>query len=134
MQVFRDFDLGLSDRYYVFMSKNTIRAEGLIPLRDTVFVTDLDSGDKLTRGGIIVVDDNMRERGIRDRWARVYAVGPDVDDLTPGEWVLVSHGRWTPGMDVSLPDGDVKLWRIEYPEAVLLVSEDDPRDSTTIRF
>jgi co-chaperonin GroES (HSP10) len=56
------------------------------PLRDQVFVADLESGVMLTKSGIIIPDDNRTNRGIRNRWARVYAVGPDVEDITVGEW------------------------------------------------
>ncbi|RYD20235.1 MAG: hypothetical protein EOP89_14605, partial [Lysobacteraceae bacterium] len=54
----------------------------LTPIKDRVFVTDLDDGDKVTKGGIIIPGDDKTARGIRDRWARVYLVGPDAaDDL-----------------------------------------------------
>lgn len=105
-----------------------IHSGALRPIRDNVFVTDLDSGPKITTGGLIIPDDNMTERGVRDRWGRVYAVGPEVNDLKPGDWVLVTHGRWTPGMDFEIGGEKVRLWRVEYPEAVLIVSDEDPRE------
>lgn len=112
----------------------TIDAKSLIPLRDNVFVCDLDSGMKKTASGIILMDDNMRDSGIRPRWAKVFAVGPEVEDLAPGDWVLVSHGRWTNGMDFTHDGEDIKLWRIEYPDSVLLVTDSDPRDTVTVKF
>jgi hypothetical protein len=91
-------------------------------------VTDLDVGVRRTDGGIIIPDDDMKDRGIRDRWCRVWSVGPEVKDLKAGEWVLVQHGRWTLGMDLEGPDGSsVRLWRIEYPDAALMTSDEDPR-------
>lgn len=109
---------------------NAIKANTITPLHKTVFVKGLDSGVKLSKGGIILMDDNMTERGIRPRWGQVYSVGPEVDDLKPGEWVLVEHGRWTNAIDIAFPDGDERLWRIDYPDAILLVSSEDPRDTT----
>lgn len=106
--------------------KGTITA-----IKDRVFVTDLDSGDKLSTGGIIIMDDDRTDRGIRDRWARVYLVGPDVDDLKKGDWILIKHGRWTPGVKIDTPeDGEIKVWLIEYPEAVIVAADEDPRRTT----
>ena len=107
----------------------------LTAIKDRVFVTDLDSGEKITRGGIIITDDNGKDRGIRDRWARVALVGPDVDGLNEGDWILVKHGRWTPGVDITGQDGVTrKHWLVEYPEAVLMAVDEDPRDrSVTTR-
>lgn len=106
----------------------------IIPLRNTVFVTDLESGNKMTKGGIVVLDDNMKDIGIRPRWCKVWSVGPDVDDLTPGQWILVKHGRWTYGMDVEDETGAVfKIWRVEYPDSVELVSDECPLDTVSVR-
>jgi co-chaperonin GroES (HSP10) len=105
-----------------------LKAEALRPIRDIVFVTDLDIGARKTSGGIILADDDMKVWGIRDRWAKVFSVGPDVKDLKSGDWILLSHGRWTQGFDIELDGSDVRLWRVEYPEGVLLVSDADPRE------
>lgn len=106
-----------------------VAAEKLIPIKDRVFVTDMESGERVTRGGIIITDDDGKERGIRDRWARVFAVGPDAaDDLKKGDWILVAHGRWTPGVDLDTPEGSVRVWLVEYPESVIVVSDEDPRN------
>lgn len=107
-------------------AKSRIKVEEFRPLRNTVFVTDLERGPGKTAGGIIIPDDNVTERGIRARWGKVYAVGPEVTDIVPGQWVLTSHGRWTERMTLSMESGDVTVWRIEYPEASLLVSDTDP--------
>lgn len=110
------------------MVRTRIRATNVRPIRNIVLVTDLDVGVRRTDGGIIIPDDDMKDRGIRDRWCRVWSVGPEVKDLKAGEWVLVQHGRWTLGMDLEGPDGSsVRLWRIEYPDATLMTSDEDPR-------
>ena len=69
----------------------------LRPIHDKVIVTDLERGEKTSKGGIIMLDDSTvaaGERGIR-RWARVYAVGPEQKDVSEGEWILLEHGRWS---------------------------------------
>lgn len=97
-------------------------------LHQKVLVSDLEQGVAVSQGGIIIPDDDMTERGIRERWAKVWAVGPEVDDLKPGEWVLLKHGRWSPRMSFDTPEGSIDLWQIDYPEAVLLVGDERPKD------
>lgn len=108
---------------------NPISAGAFQPLHENVFVTDLDSGMHVTTGGIIRVDDDMAERGIRPRWAKVWAVGPEVTDIKPGEWIYIEHARWTNAIDMNLASGKVKVWRVEYPKSVLLASKEDPREA-----
>lgn len=95
-------------------------------MRDKVIVTNIENGSKLTRGGIIIPDDDGKERGIRPRWAEVYAVGDDVKDLRPGQWILIAHGRWSRGVDVGGAGEKITLRQVDYPEAVMLVSDDCP--------
>jgi hypothetical protein len=110
-------------------NKSSITASEFRPLRKNVFVTDLDSGMHVTAGGIIRPDDNMSETGIRSRWARVWAIGPEVEDLTVGEWIFVEHARWTNSIDIDLPSGRVRVWKVDWPNAVMLASPDDPREA-----
>lgn len=109
--------------------KYKIKADAFRPIKDNVFVTDLDSGPHKTAGGILLPDDDMTERGIRSRWGRVWAVGPEVEDIQPGEWVLVEHARWTYGIDLELKDETVRVWKIDWPDAVLMASDTDPREN-----
>jgi hypothetical protein len=103
------------------MNNKTVKAR-----KGKVLVTNIENGGKITRNGIIIPDDNGKERGIRPRWAEIYAVGDDVEDLSPGQWILISHGRWSRGVDVETAGGKVNLRQVDYPEAVLLVSETNP--------
>jgi co-chaperonin GroES (HSP10) len=93
------------------------------PLKGKVLVHNIESGARLTRGGIILPDDNGKESGIRDRWCQVYAVGPDINDVQVGDWVLVKHGRWSRGIDINDSNGKTTIRQIDWPEAVLLVSD-----------
>lgn len=110
------------------MPKSYIKASGFRAVKNNVFVTELDSGPRISVGGIIIPDDDMRERGIRPRWAKVWTVGPEVEDIKPGEWIFIEHGRWTPGIDIKMPEGLVRVWRVDYPAAVLCAAENDPRE------
>ena len=101
----------------------------LTPLRNVVFVKNLESGARKTAAGLFILDDNMKNSGIRSRWAEVYLIGPEVTEIKVGEWVLIKHGRWTFSMDHEQPDGSiVKIWRIEYPDAVDVVSDIFPSE------
>lgn len=91
-----------------------------------VLVTDLERGSRVI-GGIIIPDDNGKSEGIRPRWGRVYAVGEDITDVSPGQWILIENGRWTRMLKVKQDDGShVQLWGVEWPKAVMLVSDSDP--------
>ena len=115
-------------------AKHQISGTEFRPLHKNVFVTLLDSGPHKTSGGIIIPDDNLTERGIRDRWGKVCAIGPEIDDLYIGEWVLVKHGRWTLGIEMNINGSRQTVWRIEYPDAILLISSDDPREVKPTSF
>jgi hypothetical protein len=114
--------------------KNRITADGFRPLKNHVFVTDLDRGPHLTAGGIFLPDDNFTEQGVHPRWGRVCYVGPEVDDLRPGEWIYVEHARWTNEIELALPTGVIRMWRVEYPESVLLAADSDPREAVVINL
>lgn len=87
-----------------------------------VLVTELDTGEQILESGIIIPDDDGKVRGVHSRWAKVYAVGEDVTEIVPGEWILISHGRWSRTLKV----GDVKLNLVDYPNGVLAASPERP--------
>lgn len=103
----------------------------LTPIHDKVIVTDLERGEKTTKSGIIIMDDSTvaaGERGIRPRWARVYAVGPEQKDVKQGEWILLEHGRWTLGQDLTEENGETtRIWLADH-EAILAVAEERPEE------
>ena len=112
-------------------SAHKIVRDKLKPLNDSVIVSDMVFDERLSRGGIVLVNDNGSTRGIRPRWAQVYAVGPEQKDpdLQPGKWVLVAHGRWTRGIDIEDESGKRTLRRID-PKDVLLASDEHVPDET----
>lgn len=65
-------------------------------------------GQRTTQGGIIMLDDDGKTEGIRTRFFEVHDVGSNTevaDDIKPGDFVAVSHGRWSRGIDVDKEDG-----------------------------
>ena len=103
--------------------KGTPRAIG-----DRVLVSDMHFGEQKSKGGLIIKDDNGSTRGIYPRWGKVYSKGPiNEDDYSVGQWILVEHGRWTRGMTIETPDGEIEV-RMVDAECVLAYSETKPND------
>jgi hypothetical protein len=100
------------------LNQNQIKA-----LKDTIIVSDMAFDVRISRGGIWLPNDNGTGAGIRARWGRVYAVGPEQQDVSVGQWILVSHGRWTRGLDIEDESGKRTIRRVD-PEDVLMVSDD----------
>jgi hypothetical protein len=105
------------------------KVKSIRALKDHVLVADMNFDGRKLSSGIQLLNDDMRTAGIRPRWARVYAIGPAQQDITVGQWVLVSHGRWTRGIEIEDPAGEVTIRRID-PADVLLVSESEPTDDS----
>ena len=93
------------------------------PLAKKVLVDTLKKGSRMI-GGIIIPDDDGSDRGIRPRWGRIYAVGEGVDDLRPGQWILIEHGRGTREMKV---DDTLSVYGVEY-SSILAYQDEDPED------
>ena len=71
------------------------KVQSLRPLKDTVLVTDMVFKERKLNSGLILLNDNGTTAGIRPRWGRIYAVGPEQKDYSVGDWICVAHGRWT---------------------------------------
>lgn len=102
------------------------------PLKDHILVFNMEKGEKVSKGGIILRDDNGKDTGIRPRWCQVYKVGSNVDYVKEGEWILVSHGRWTYGVPLDLKDEhgnihEVYVQRVDVDE-ILLAQEEKPSE------
>ena len=101
----------------------------LRPLKDSVIVSDMIFDVRISTGGIIIPNDNGKSTGIRPRWGQVYAVGPDQQDVSPGQWVCVEHGRWTRGIDIEDESGKITVRRVD-PKDIMMVSDQQPDDDT----
>lgn len=102
----------------------------LIPIRDNVLVTDMNFEERKTASGIVLPSDDGKSEGIRHRWARVWAIGPEQQDVKVGEWILLEHGRWTRGVTVVEDDGTEIIIRRADIKAILMVTEENPGDNT----
>jgi co-chaperonin GroES (HSP10) len=106
-----------------------ITRDQLHPLNDSVIVSDMNFEERLSSGGIVLLTDNGKSTGIRPRWARVYAVGPDQHDIKVGSWICVEHGRWTRGIEIEDETGKQTLRRVD-PKDIMMESDELPQDVT----
>lgn len=106
-----------------------LKREQLKPLNDSVIVGDMVFDERITTGGIVLLNDNGKSLGIRPRWGRVYAVGPEQQDVQVGDWVCVAHGRWTRGIDIEDESGKHTLRRVD-PKDILIQTDEQPNDET----
>jgi len=105
----------------------------ITPLKNRVLVSDMHFGETKSKGGIIIVDDDGTAEGIHPRWGKVYAVGRDQVDVKVGEWIMVSHGRWSRAFKLKRKEvgsaGDIGIElevRMIDENDILLVSDEEP--------
>lgn len=105
------------------------KISSLRALNDSVIVEDMEFSGRTLSSGIILMNDNGTTAGIRPRWGRVYAIGPDQRDVRIGQWICVAHGRWTRGLDIEDAEGARTIRRVD-PKDILLISDEQPDDDT----
>jgi hypothetical protein len=110
---------------------NPVKVENLRALQDHVLVTEMNFAGRRLSSGIQLLSDDGSGAGIRPRWAQVYAIGPDQNTVAKGQWVLVSHGRWTRGVKIEDESGEHTLRKID-PKDILLVSDTEPAGDDTL--
>ena len=104
----------------------------IVPLKKRVLVSNMKFGEVKTKGGIIMPDDDGSEHGIHPRWAKVYAVRSQQEDVNVGEWVMVAHGRWSRAFKVKKQDTELEVRMIDEND-ILLVSENDPGNEVALK-
>jgi co-chaperonin GroES (HSP10) len=99
----------------------------LRPLRNTVLVSDMGFEEQTTASGIVIQSDDGKSHGVKPRWARVWAIGPEQTEVKLGEWIYIEHGRWTRGIKVEENGEDIVIRRVDT-DAILLQADDKPND------
>jgi len=105
------------------------KVKSLKPLRDHIIVSNMNFLERKSYGGIILRGDDAKLHGIRPRWCKVYAVGPEQTEIKPGQWIYVTHGRWTRGVTIDDGNGEITIRRVDNDD-ILLVSDEEPVDDT----
>lgn len=102
--------------------KGTLR-----PLHNRVLVSEMEFGEQKTATGIIIRSDDGKTEGIKPRWGRVFAKGPENDDdYQIGDWILVEHGRWTRGIQYDGGAPEPITIRMVETESVMMWSDEKP--------
>jgi co-chaperonin GroES (HSP10) len=111
-----------------------MKINGIIkPLKDRIFVSDMNFEAQTTKSGIFIRSTDGKEDGIVPRWGKVWAIGPEQNDVKIGDWILVEHGRWTRGVEVEQDDGSVLVVRMVDADAVMIASDEKPQEEIYIR-
>lgn len=110
-------------------SPSKVSYENFWALNNDVLVEQMRFDERITQSGLILRNDNGTSLGIRPRWGKVYAVGPNQKDVKPGDWILVAHGRWTRGLEIEDEIGEKIIRKID-PNDILLVADELPFDET----
>lgn len=108
---------------------NAYKVKNLKPLSDTIIVSEMYFGERLSQGGIILRNDDTKSVGIRPRWGKVYAVGPEQKDVQVGQYIMIAHGRWTRGIKIEDEEGEQIIRKVD-PNDVLLISDEPVNDYT----
>lgn len=96
----------------------------LKPLHDTILIHNLERGGRALASGIVLLNDDGKEHGVRSRWAQVYAKGPDINFVEEGDWVLIEHGRWSRGLEV---EEGLTVYKVDN-ESILATSDEEPNN------
>lgn len=111
--------------------QRTTVVNDLTPLHDHILATDMDFAGRKLSSGIILPGDDGTTAGIRPRWAKVFRVGPDQQDVKVGQWILVEHGRWSRGLKIEM-DGDTFVIRRIDPKSIIGFQDEAPGSDDTI--
>lgn len=105
------------------------KVKNISPLGDNIIVSDMKFDERISSGGIVLLNDDMKNAGIRPRWAKVYAIGPEQKDVSVGQYLLVSHGRWSRGIKIEDDTGEKTIRKVD-PNDILLISDEPMTDET----
>jgi co-chaperonin GroES (HSP10) len=109
-------------------------ANKIRPIRKHILVRDMNFGEQTTASGIVIRSDDGKSEGVKPRWAKVFAIGPEQTDVKVGEWILLEHGRWTRGIEVEEDDGTkFTIWRAD-PDGILASADEKPSDLELGKF
>lgn len=102
------------------------QASKIRPIHKHILVRDMNFSEQRTASGIYIPSDDGKSEGVKPRWAKVFAVGPEQTDVKIGDWILIEHGRWTRGLEVEEDDGTkFTIWRVD-PTGIMMSADERP--------
>lgn len=109
---------------------STTKFDNFQAIGEHILVYGMEFKERISRGGIIMIDDDMKSAGIRPRWAQIYSIGPKCkEDLKVGDYIMIAHGRWSRGMTIEDSEGEKTIRKVD-PNDILLISETPVNDYT----
>ena len=97
------------------------------PIRDKILIHNMHFGEQKSSGGIVILGDDGKDRGIYPRWGQIFAKGPEnKEPFDVGNWILVEHGRWTRGITYELENGEETTIRMVDNNCILMWSLEEP--------
>ena len=111
------------------MSLDAIKVNEIRAIKKNVLVEEMNFRERISSGGIILRSDDGKSEGVRPRWGKVYAVGPEQTDVSVGQWILVAHGRWSRGVKIQDNNGERTIRMVDNKD-ILLISDTEPVDDT----
>ena len=119
----------------LFQASNKARfinqIKSLSVIQDHILVTEMAFKERKLSSGIVLLNDDGKTAGIRPRWAKVYAVGPEQKEIQVGQWIFVEHGRWSRGIEVEVDNEQLTLRRVD-PKSIIFVSDQEHDEDDTI--
>ncbi len=82
------------------------------------FTDDILSGRFInaTESGRIVVSSQDTNQSSTSRWAQVTHVGPEVEEVKVGDFILIEPGMWTSGFWI----GTTRLWKTDESKVMVI--------------
>lgn len=71
-----------------------------------------------TKSGLIISSKDTAQSSV-PRWGEVTQIGPEVLDISVGDFILIEAGKWTPGFYVE----NVRYWKTDE-DKVMAVSDE----------
>ena len=101
------------------------------PLPNRALGVILGLEERITKSGIIIASDDGKDRGIKPRWGQVVSKGnTNKDPYDVGDWILVTHGRWTRTFQVDENDtGNYVDMRTVEAEGILAWQDEQPEET-----
>lgn len=100
-------------------------------LPDTLYVEKIEYGEKTLKNGFVIPTETMDYLGnfVRPRWAKILYKADNIKNVNVGDYILLSHGRWSSSIKCTIKGIQKTIWYISpksYKEGALAVSHKMP--------
>ena len=99
------------------------------PIGSEILIHKIDKNGDI-HNGIIHLDDSWTDVE-RERWARVWKVGPNQTEVSEGDWVLIRDIKWDGITYVNTNFTEDYIMKIDFSD-ISIISDSEPEDKRTI--